>query len=727
MAFLTVVHSESGSAVISSGGGSDQNDSVALGTNVDETNSILLYTCRGGDNTPHASSISGKLYDNGGTSTVYFDRPSSDTLEVNIEWQVIEFNDDVTVQHFDRTDSNDFDITAIDQDYSIIIGNYSVSGSTWGFDDDAGLSFVDDDTVGVDGSASSPLLMGYVVEFPSAAITSVTYYSAGSLSPGSHDVTLSPEVTVANALAVGSGQPQGNQHTHDWYGFEITATDNLNILSFQSGAGANTQCYMFVIDFADYTVEHFDSGSISGATDSNFVLAATPNDPALFMNNIFSNSRGPADDADDDYRESMWEASYSTDTITFTRDASNVNARIYASHIDFGESSGTEISATTDALILTEKAASVALDVTISAGVDALTITEQSATIGFDVNVSATTDVLTLTENSASIGVGVSVSASTDTLTLTENAAAISFDVGVTATTDSLTLTENAATVSLDANIAASVDALTLTENATTITHDREVTASTDALTVTEHTASVALGINVAASVDALTLTENQASIVFDKNVSASTDALTITGQSASISLDRNIAASVDTLTLTENSASIALGVVISASTDALTLTENNATVTYDVTVNATSDALTLTEYSASISGGSDIAATTDALTLTEYAASVSIDRTVSAASDALTLTEYAATVGIDRQVSASTDALTLTEYAASIAYDVEVAASTDSLILTEYPAALGTVTSSPDSRTVTAEGIRIVTTETDRTVTTSGSRTITH
>ncbi len=107
----------------------------------------------------------------------------------------------------------------------------------------------------------------------------------------------------------------------------------------------------------------------------------------------------------------------------------------------------TNVNATTDALTLTEFAATVNAETSIAAGVDALTLTEFAATIGADTNVQAGVDALTLTEQAATVSIGTNVSATTDALTLTEFAAGINAETNVGAGVDALTLTEFAATI----------------------------------------------------------------------------------------------------------------------------------------------------------------------------------------------------------------------------------------------------------------------------------------
>ena len=277
--------------------------------------------------------------------------------------------------------------------------------------------------------------------------------------------------------------------------------------------------------------------------------------------------------------------SFTPSDVTSGQTAGSDSWASYIAVLKPAAGSDTDVSATTDALTLTENAATVSFDVDVTTTTDALTLTEQSATISLDVDVSTTTDSLTLTENTATVSLDVDVSASTDALTITEQAATISLDVDIQASSDILTLTENAATVALGVDVAATTDALTLTENAATISLDVDVQASTDSLTLTEHTATIEVGSDV--------------------NVAANTDALTLTENAAVISLDINVNATTDTLTISTNQASVSLDVVVAANTDSLTLTEQSATIGFDVDVQTSTDVLSLTEYAASIIIGS--------------------------------------------------------------------------------------------------------------------------
>ncbi len=108
-------------------------------------------------------------------------------------------------------------------------------------------------------------------------------------------------------------------------------------------------------------------------------------------------------------------------------------------------------------------------DTNISATTDALTLTEYAADVALDINITATTDALTLVEFAADVALDVDVLANTDALTLTEYQASVDFGVNVLAGTDALTLTEFAATITLDINVSAGVDVLTLTEYRATI------------------------------------------------------------------------------------------------------------------------------------------------------------------------------------------------------------------------------------------------------------------
>ena len=369
------------------------------------------------------------------------------------------------------------------------------------------------------------------------------------------------------------------------------------------------------------------------------------------------------------------EVTASTDTLVLTEFAATV-------------ANDTEISATTDALVLTEFPATITYDVDVLATTDALVLTEFTATVANDTEIAATTDALVLTEFPATITYDVDVQASTDTLVLTEFAASIDRDI--TANTDTLVLTEFPATVSLtaDTEISATTDTLVLTEFPATITYDVDVLATTDTLVLTEFPATVANDTEISATTDTLVLTELPATVANDTEIAATTDTLVLTEFPATITYDVEVTASTDTLVLTEFPASVDRD--ITASLDALVLTEFPVTITYDVDLQAGADTLVLTEFPASIDR--NITATTDTLVLTEFPATVANDTEIAATTDALVLTEFPADVvfdGVDTEVAATTDALVLTEFPAAISHDVDVAATTDALVLTEFPVAI--------------------------------------
>ena len=208
----------------------------------------------------------------------------------------------------------------------------------------------------------------------------------------------------------------------------------------------------------------------------------------------------------------------------------------------------TNVLATTDALTLTEYAATVSADINVQAIVTALTLTEYVAAISLDRNILATTDALTLTEQSAVISTGFNIEANTDELVLTEFAANIDAETNVLANTDDLTLTEYSANIALNVIVEAGTDALTLTEQSATISADINVLASTDSLTLTTYPVSFVVGVNILANTDALALTTYPADITFTFNIDANTDALTLTTHSATILVELTNTAPINTV-----------------------------------------------------------------------------------------------------------------------------------------------------------------------------------
>jgi len=158
--------------------------------------------------------------------------------------------------------------------------------------------------------------------------------------------------------------------------------------------------------------------------------------------------------------------------------------------------------------------------VAVAATTDALTLTEYAATVNAETSFTATTDVLTLTAYSTTIipGDRTIVSAATVSLTLTEYSADVNAETSFTATTDVLTLTTYEAVVTVGTvYVAATTDTLTLTVNAADVNFNVSFTGTTDALALTEYAADVDLDVSFTATTDELTVTTYSVTVVFQE------------------------------------------------------------------------------------------------------------------------------------------------------------------------------------------------------------------
>lgn len=251
---------------------------------------------------------------------------------------------------------------------------------------------------------------------------------------------------------------------------------------------------------------------------------------------------------DDEHNPESWKNALTT--LWRTGNDTTVDATLSQASDNYGgiaieiaeAAAGTEVTATTDALILTENAATVNAETSVTATVDTLTLTEFAASVSLGVVISATTDALALTEFAATIKADNSIAVGLDALTLTELVAVVNAETSITATLAALTLTEFAATITATAggatNVLATTDALILTELAAGINAETNVNAGVDSLIVTTYASTITVINNIAVGVDALTLTEYAASITSNINIAASLAALTLTEYSANISVD---------------------------------------------------------------------------------------------------------------------------------------------------------------------------------------------
>jgi riboflavin synthase alpha subunit len=205
-----------------------------------------------------------------------------------------------------------------------------------------------------------------------------------------------------------------------------------------------------------------------------------------------------------------------TETPTPTANASETRFTGFMVNVLDYSAGGTNVSATTDALIITEQAATVNAETNVSATTDALIITEQAATVNAETNALATTDTLVISEQTADVNLNRSVSATSVTLTITEQNATIDTGGGntnVSATTDALIITEQAATVNAETNVSATTDNLLISEQTADVNLNRSIAVNSATLTISEQNPTVNAAISIAVTTDSLVISPLNVSI----------------------------------------------------------------------------------------------------------------------------------------------------------------------------------------------------------------------
>lgn len=135
-----------------------------------------------------------------------------------------------------------------------------------------------------------------------------------------------------------------------------------------------------------------------------------------------------------------------------------------------------------------------------------------------DRTVTATTQAIAISEAQASINTQRGLAATTQALAIIENAATLNRRRIISAQTQALAISEAQASISRTTAIAAGVQALVITELAATITKivDREVEASVQAMTLQVQAAEIETSRTIATAVQALALTEYSVTITTD-------------------------------------------------------------------------------------------------------------------------------------------------------------------------------------------------------------------
>lgn len=421
-------------------------------------------------------------------------------------------------------------------------------------------------------------------------------------------------------------------------------------------------------------------------------------------------------------------------------------------------STNTNVNANTDALTLTEQAATVSLDREIVAGTDALTLTERTATITAPVNtnVLAGTAGLSLTTFGASVGAGTTVAAAVAALTLSVHAATITSyppavdEVGTydgtylgNPTLGSTALIDDGGadtSVTFDGagdyvELGSIGSAATLAAAGGTVTIEAWINqdAGGDSLQrIFEKGSSGAAvdgyGMYVEPTTGEVTLAVNGTSVSTSSGLATTGSTHHIVGI---IRADGSWNVYVDDTSAGSGAAS-ALPAIPSATANARLgaaayaasnffdgrldevaiygdeLTTAEITEHYNfgapthVTVNAATDALTLTTLAASVGSDTNVSTNVDALTLTTFAAGVSIATQLSATFS----TTNADTADADVHVSALSTFSTTNADTASISAHQNIPAGVVALTVTGLQASVGAgvnVQAGTDAMTLTA------------------------
>lgn len=330
MSTIPIVSYQSGSATL---GGSVLDLDVAIAA-VDLSHSIILWSASGGNNAIGSSSIVAKI----NTPTeISFLKATSGPVDFTIEWQVIEFDASVNVQHLVQVQASVGElqtITSVDLTRSIVISNgIRNGGSTYGSDDEVKVSFANSTQVNFEAAGiGSATTYATVIEFPADAIASIQYLS-GASSDISHNIAIT-SVDINKTLLFGSSTVAANSVMNKVYSMGLTNSTTVNLSKYNS---AITVGYgIFVVEFTDYDVIH---GSIESTslTEVGAALVA----PAAGSVVLGSVSVRPylqsADDAFDDVSMGSWRAKLTGSTWDFTRLSNAQPSKLRYQLIDWGQ------------------------------------------------------------------------------------------------------------------------------------------------------------------------------------------------------------------------------------------------------------------------------------------------------------------------------------------------------------------------------------------------------
>lgn len=271
MASLILKQIERGSTSFA---GTDTTKTITLTTTLTNTSkTILLFSAKSGSGSPVDFQILGRVLS---TTQIQFERTGSPSVAADVEYQVIEFSQGITVQHFNiqmSAATTNTTITGVTLSKAFVITSSKITGSTFGTDDcfSAQITTTTNLALVTDNFSAALWVSVQVVEIDDASVQEKTgSYGTGATA----DITVTT-IDPANTFWFWSArQASGNVVGSDLPSLGYVNTTTLRFT--RSGVSADNWTYVaYIVSLsAGVTVQNVTTTIASGG---NTVSPTIPN------------------------------------------------------------------------------------------------------------------------------------------------------------------------------------------------------------------------------------------------------------------------------------------------------------------------------------------------------------------------------------------------------------------------------------------------------------------
>lgn len=299
MASLILKQIERGSTSFA---GTDTTKTITLTTTLTNTSkTILLFSAKSGSGSPVDFQILGRVLS---TTQIQFERAGAPSVAADVEYQVIEFSQGITVQHFNinpTAATTNTTITSVTLSKAFVITSLKITGTTYGSDDCVAAQITSTTNLALvtDNFTAALWMAVQVVEIDDASVQEKTgSYGTGTTA----DITVTT-IDPANTFWFFSAR----QTTGGVVGNDLPYLGYVNTTTLRftrtGAAGVNWTYVAYVVSLsAGVTVQNVTTSIASGG---NTISPTIPNsivvaNTAINLNGInqrYLSSTGTDDDA----------------------------------------------------------------------------------------------------------------------------------------------------------------------------------------------------------------------------------------------------------------------------------------------------------------------------------------------------------------------------------------------------------------------------------------------